>query len=685
MTMARETRGVDPIRVTNFALAGWQTDAVEAWVKGAADRRHFGTLEIFTGGGKTLIALSCVARVAAEDQDLRFVVVVPTEALAEQWRRVIPEFTDLSDEEVGLLGAGGHDSLANKRALVAVLNTASRDLPAMVDQVADPTMLVVDECHRSGAPSFSRVLRTETKYRLGLSATPDREELDEDGEPLEYDEQLVGRALGPVVFKFGLKEARRVGWLPEFAVHHHGIELLTPERSEYERLSRQVDDLADRLADLGADASRARSLTGQPGDLGRVAGAYVAATARRKDLLYRAEERNRVTGTLMRECFAQRPDSRALTFHERIAEAKDLDGILREVLPVRVGIDHSLLSPSERRATLSAFRDGTIKVLVSVKSLIEGIDVPSADVGVSVASSSSVRQRIQSLGRVLRRSFDSDEKVAEMHVIYVRDSVDEAIYAKEDWTDLTGEASNIYWQWPIDRELPPIRLDGPPRAPAPTEDQEWERFGSAAPLKPEPYLGAPPNREYSVDTSGTVRTRAGGLVANPQGVAEMVASVRGRPGGRFLVSPTHRLVLVREASPEGRLMVAGQIAEPFSIRSLDQDDVVPGVEQLTAGAPYRGPLDKSNGEFRFSQKRGGVVQRDLPGGTKEFALSDGEPGAANVAAALAAWRAVSQSGMKFAVNSEWHAWYITAGEPRFLAAVPGGFSWPSDNSEAADD
>src|SRR5581483_2965096 len=127
MTMARETRGVDPIRVTNFALAGWQTDAVEAWVKGAADRRHFGTLEIFTGGGKTLIALSCVARVAAEDQDLRFVVVVPTEALAEQWRRVIPEFTDLSDEEVGLLGAGGHDSLANKRALVAVLNTPSRD------------------------------------------------------------------------------------------------------------------------------------------------------------------------------------------------------------------------------------------------------------------------------------------------------------------------------------------------------------------------------------------------------------------------------------------------------------------------------------------------------------------------------------------------------------------------------
>ena len=105
-----------------------------------------------------------------------------------------------------------------------------------------------------------------------------------------------------------------------------------------------------------------------------------------------------------------------------------------------------------------------------MKSLIEGIDVPAADVGVSVASSSSVRQRIQSLGRVLRRQFDEDvSKLAEMHVIYVVDTVDEIIYAKEDWSDLTGEAANRYWVWPLDPEAPPEPQDGPPLTPRPTE------------------------------------------------------------------------------------------------------------------------------------------------------------------------------------------------------------------------
>jgi hypothetical protein len=45
---------------------------------------------------------------------------------------------------------------------------------------------------------------------------------------------------------------------------------------------------------------------------------------------------------------------------------------------------------------------------------------------------------------------------------------------------------------------------------------------------------------------------------------------------------------------------------------------------------------------------------------------------------LAAWRSVANVGLKIALNSEWHAWYLEGGEPRFLAEVPGGFAWPSE-------
>lgn len=667
------------ITTAGFSLFEWQREALEAWVAGDGTGRFRGTLEVFTGGGKTLIALACAERAAQYSHDLRVVVVVPTEALAHQWRQAIVAHTAVPPAQVGLLGAGGGDDLGSKQVLVAVLNTAARRLPEMIRAAGRETMLIVDECHRAGAPTFARVLTTPARFKLGLSATPDREELDDDGEPLDYDEQLVGQAVGRVVFRFSLREARLSGWLPEFTVHHHGVELLARERNEYDRISRQVDDLGDRIRGNGADATRARSLLSRPGELGQLAAAYVAATAKRKDLLYRAEERGRVTESVLRDVLARRNAARVLLFHERIGEAVELSRRLAATLTCNVGIEHSRLPAAERRRTLDSFRDGSLGVLVSVKSLIEGIDVPSADVGVSVASSSSVRQRIQSLGRVLRRTFDTTEKTAEMHVIYVAESVDEVIYAKEDWSDLTGASSNRYWRWPSDPNAEPAQVDGPPRTPSATEEQEWERLDGIIPTSPQPWFGSQPDREYTVDTTGSVHNAVGALIGNPQAVAAMVESVRGRPGGRFFVTPMHHLVIVREGTQGGRLMVAGQLSKPFTLRAEAGTGLPLDPASMVAGQPYRGPMNKTYGEYRVLQKRGGVIQRDLSGGVKEFALTNnGSDLATNAERVLAAWRSVARAGTKIAVNSEWHAWYLEGGEPKFLATVPGGFAWPSE-------
>ncbi len=672
------------IETRNFTLETWQEDAVEVWSADKPCGAGVGTFEIFTGGGKTLIALSCIERANTVADELRVAVVVPTQALAHQWREAFVAFTNLEAKDVGILGAGGRDTLANKRVLIAVLNSAARHLPEMVAELVCPTMLVVDECHRAGAPTFSRVLSVPCKFKLGLSATPDRDEYDTDGEPLVFDEQIVGKALGPVVYQFGLREARATGWLPEFSVHHHSVELLAEERAEYDRISRQVDELGDRLRGLGGDPTRARVVAKQPGDIGAAASAYVALTSKRKDLLYRAKERGRVTAAILVRVLTLRPEARALTFHERIDEAVDLEQILDSSLNATVGIEHSRMSNKARRSILESFRDGTIQVLVSVKSLIEGIDVPSADIGVSVASSSSVRQRIQALGRVLRRSFDSPDKVAEMHVIYVRDSVDEFIYAKEDWSDLTGNASNVYWEWSLSPDETRTRLNGPPRVPYPTEDQEFERFGRIAPAQPKHYRGIQPEREYSVDTTGTVRTATGALVENPQGVSEMVAGVRGRQGGKFFLTNRHSLVIVRETGPAGRLLVTGQVTEPFSIRRPELDNEETSTTSLLPGSPYSGGLDFTNGEYRLAKKRGGVIERRLPGGAIEFALTRGDgPQIANAVSVLTAWQSLALPGCKFGVNERWQAWYVAASEPRYFVTVPGGFAWPSERREVS--
>lgn len=664
-----------------FDLVDWQREAVRAW-----STTGRGVLEVFTGGGKSMIALACAEAAARKAPGLKLAVVVPTEALARQWIDVVAKYTGTRTECIGLMGAGGRATFEGKDVLVAVLNTAAKRLPDEA-RGQEPLMLVVDECHRAGAPTFSRVFDTPAEFRLGLSATPDREELGEDGELLQFDEQVVGRGLGPVVYRFGLRDARRIGWLPEYSVHHHGVGLLPAEQTEYERISRRIDDAADQLRDLGGDSSRAHQLQALKNELGSAARNYVALTSNRKDILYRAEERERVAVRIVQRALRRAP-RKVLLFHERVDEAEALALALREQLPeTTVGLEHSRLSDTAREIALREFRDGSAPVLVSVKSLVEGIDVPDADVGVSVAASASVRQRIQSLGRVLRRQFDDTtaNKVAEMHLVYVADTVDELIYSKEDWGDITGESVNRYWMWPTDPAASPEQLDGPPATPKPTEEAEWERLGMQLPDQPVPWLGSFVGQEYSVDTMGNVTNRSGATIANPQGVGAMVKAVRGKPGGRFRITPGHHLVLATKGDGEGVVFLVGQLTEPFeALAQAEEVDGVIDVAALSPGDPYPGPATKEMGTFKTRAKSGGVIERRAPGGGSEFALTGSDAPAdkgSNATRLLAAWHAALDRGVTFHVNALGHAWYTADGSTRFLADVDGGFAWPTTEEQ----
>lgn len=684
-----------------FELTDWQRAAVDRWVAGVDGARHRGTIEVVTGGGKSLIAIACAEEAARTEPNLKLAVVVPTQALARQWVDVLTTYTSLEATHVGILGAGRRDTLKDRRALVTVLNTAAKELPQLA-QDQQPLMLIVDECHRAGAPKFSRVLDTAACFRLGLSATPDREEVDEDGEPLSYDEQVVGQKLGKVVYRFGLKQARVAGWLPEFTLFHHAVSLLPEEQERYDRVSREVDDASDELHGLGGEQARAHQLSKRRDDLGEAARRWIMLTGQRKDLLYRAAERDRVASRLVTDLFersvgAKRP--RVILFHERVAEATVLAEHLRSALATsidgelgssvrdphegtRVALENSRLSPRARRQALDDFASGRASVLVSVKSLIEGIDVPAADTGISVASTASVRQRIQALGRVLRRASDGSEKRSEMHLLYVNDTVDDLIYAKTDWSDLTGESANRYLLWKPGSDTPEHQ-DGPPRSPKPTEDAAWALVGPAI-THPTEWPGEYVGQEYSVSTTGVVHNSFKNLIANPQDVAEMVTQLRGRPGGRFKVTPQHHLVLLWErgrGDDPGQPWLVGRLAEPFVVaeqvttEEAAKDSIA---LDLTPGAPYLGPTDKKQGSFKISQRAGGMLERAVPGG-REYAVTDAaNPRAANGRAVITAWEQLGRPTSRFHVNEIGHAWYEAAGERRFLASVPEGFCWPTD-------
>jgi superfamily II DNA or RNA helicase len=660
---------VNDFRLRDFTLEPWQTAAVDAWA--AAER---GTLEIFTGGGKTLIALACIARPAEREPALRVAIAVPTIGLAAQWRESIARYTNVPRASIGMLGGGKHDALARFPIVIAVLNSAAKYFPEQARAIG-PAMLIVDECHRAGAPTFAGVFKTQSIVRLGLSATPYRDEVAENGEPVRWDQQVLGRELGAVVYSFTLRDAREIGWLPEYAIHHHGIELDAAEKTRYRRQSVVVDNAEQRLKEIGGDGGRAWGLQRRSGPLGDAAKQYIAAVTKRKDLLYGARERRRIALALIRGRFGSTPDSRVLVFNERVDAATALYDELRAMLPdVAIALEHSNLREADRQEALESFRDGRARILVSVRALTEGIDVPGADVGISVASSASVRQRVQLLGRVLRRTFDGSEKNAVTHLVYAADTVDTLIYAREDWSDLTGSASNLYFRWPLDSDEP-LRQAGPPARPSPTEEQEHARLGDLSEItEPREWLGLARGAEYSMNSAGVLTNATGRAILNPQTAARALRSVRGRPDGKFRVTPKHRYIVIWD-NEHSRHLVAGQVRDAYVTETEAQPAADVDVTTLRPGDAYAGARTYELADARISAS--GEIKRKRRGGGRDVATLAG-PSAQHRAARslIAAWRALKLPSIAIGINAAGHAWWRDAAGTHFLGEAPEGLAWP---------
>jgi hypothetical protein len=144
------------------------------------------------------------------------------------------------------------------------------------------------------------------------------------------------------------------------------------------------------------------------------------------------------------------------------------------------------------------------QVLVSVKSAVEGIDLPDADLGIVVASSSSIRQRIQTLGRILRplrgtdgrplpKSAYAGHPPRTLHLLYFRDTVDADIYQQTDWEELLGPDRNVFLRWDLHAPAGEADLTPPEPPPSDAEAAAWAfaALEESAGL-PVPWIGRRP-------------------------------------------------------------------------------------------------------------------------------------------------------------------------------------------------
>jgi superfamily II DNA or RNA helicase len=327
-------------------------------------------VEVVTGGGKTTFALLCIAEAMRQDPEVRVLIIVPTEALLDQWVVALQVDANVPADEIATYSGTSHPDQA-RRYNVAIINTARRRTPELTG--AGTWFLCVDECHRAGSEKNADALRGKFAYTLGLSATPQR----------QYDpgfEEHVVPALGPVIYRYTYAEARRDEIIVPFDLIHYRVPMMPEERAAYSKLSMSIARLAARVE----------------------AGEERAQLMMQRLLLKRASvslnARWRVP-VAVRVC--EEHGSPALVFHERITAADEIATLL-DRRGRRVTVYHSGIGRSMRSRNLLLFRRQVADTLVTCRALDEGLNVPNTSVGIVAASSRSVRQRIQRLGRILR-------------------------------------------------------------------------------------------------------------------------------------------------------------------------------------------------------------------------------------------------------------------------------------------
>lgn len=112
-----------------------------------------------TGAGKSFFAMT-----ALDSLKGRKLIVVPTKTLVEQWRQYLETYAPQLWRE--------YCEHPYPNGTVEIITYSAYEAVAR----GDFTAVLFDECHRLPANSFSRLATLKTKYRIGLSASPYRED-----------------------------------------------------------------------------------------------------------------------------------------------------------------------------------------------------------------------------------------------------------------------------------------------------------------------------------------------------------------------------------------------------------------------------------------------------------------------------------------------------------------------------
>lgn len=343
-----------------------QREAVAEFLK-----HRNGILEMATGTGKTRTALTILEEVKERGLIESAIVTAFGTDLLDQWHKELVQHTTVPiyrayeqyREAQAYLNAPQNAVLLTSRQNLTLV------LPRLQPRIIGKSLLICDEVHGMGSPALVAALRGRLhpfRFRLGLSATPEREY---DPEGTEF----IDTEIGPVIFRFGLKEAIERGILCEFDYAELPYALSEDDRTAIRQAIRRYH-------------AKVRAGEGPP-----VETLYRDIARVRKLTIEKIPP--------FREYVRQHPGAlkRCIIF----VETAEYGALVQPIL-MDLHVDFHTYYQDDDRGNLQRFAGGDLQCLLTCHRISEGIDIRSVNNIVLFASARARLETVQRLGRCLR-------------------------------------------------------------------------------------------------------------------------------------------------------------------------------------------------------------------------------------------------------------------------------------------
>ena len=371
------------IRLANTPrLRPYQKAAIDRWFEN--DCR--GVFEMATGTGKTFTAIGCLDRLHKQEGNLMAVIVCPFDNLERQWQTELakwglesmvtsrnPKWNQNMRDRLATLELNGR---VNMSVVITTYKTfCTEKFTNIVENSDIPLLLIADEVHNAGAPTYVDGLSKAYRHRLGLSATFDR----------YFDEQGTGilkEFFGGTVYELGLKEAIEKGFLVGYYYHPIPVALSDDEEERYRAYTRTIARLWNSETPNDKERLRLEQIN-------------------RSRVIQNAESKM--------DKFKSWVDKHGddIKYHLIYCSEKQMQQV-KKILDKADVINREVTAnnpsdPTKRAEIIRQLNDGLYGAIVANRVLDEGADIPSAKTCVILASTGNPKQFIQRRGRVLRK------------------------------------------------------------------------------------------------------------------------------------------------------------------------------------------------------------------------------------------------------------------------------------------